>query len=106
MNLEYMLSPMDNVPEYIEATVSDSGKGIPADKLEKVFERFYQVSDSDTREEEGTGIGLALTKELVDLYRGEIHVESKIGKGSTFMVKLPVSKEFFNEDEIVTAPSE
>ena len=58
--------------------------------MDKVFDRFYQVGDSDTGKEEGTGIGLALTKELVDLYRGEIHVESEVDMGSVFSVKLPV----------------
>ncbi|KPL21251.1 MAG: hypothetical protein AMS23_09590, partial [Bacteroides sp. SM1_62] len=100
--LKYNLSPADKVPEEIEITVSDSGIGIPEEKLENVFDRFYQASDSDTRVKEGTGIGLALTKELVDLYRGEIHVRSKAGEGSTFTVKLPVSKALFKEDEIVT----
>ncbi|MFH0758184.1 MAG: two-component regulator propeller domain-containing protein [Bacteroidota bacterium] len=86
---------------FAEIVVSDTGIGIAAEKLEKIFDRFYQVNDSDTRTEEGTGIGLALTKELVDLYRGEISVESLSGKGSTFRVKIPVSFEQFTEDEIV-----
>ncbi len=60
------------------------------------------MSDSDSRDAEGTGLGLALTKELVDLYRGEINVDSREGKGSAFTVKLPVSKNLFTEEEIVT----
>jgi DNA-binding response OmpR family regulator len=74
--------------------------------LEKVFDRFYQAGVSDKSEQEGTGIGLALTKELVDLYRGKIHVKSELGKGSTFTVKLPVSKAQFKEDEIAIVPAE
>ncbi|MFH0758181.1 MAG: ATP-binding protein [Bacteroidota bacterium] len=93
-------------PQWAEIVVTDSGIGIPAEKLEKIFDRFYQVNDSNTRTEEGTGIGLALTKELVVLCRGEISVESKPGKGSTFMVMLPVSVEQFDEDEIGMVVSE
>ncbi len=88
----------------MEIKVSDTGIGIPADKLDKIFDRFYQVSDSNAREAEGSGIGLALTKELTELYRGEINVESEVGKGSTFTVRLPVSEELFSVDEIVFYP--
>jgi signal transduction histidine kinase/DNA-binding response OmpR family regulator/ligand-binding sensor domain-containing protein len=86
--------------QFAEIIISDTGKGIPSDELDRIFDSFYRVSDLDTREEEGTGIGLALTRELVDLYRGEIHVESKVGRGSAFTVKLPVSREQFKEEEI------
>jgi len=87
-----------------EMKVSDTGKGIPAEQQEKIFDRFYQVSDSDTRDVEGSGIGLALTKELVDLYRGEIAVESEPGKGTVFTVLIPVSKELFSKGEILEKP--
>ncbi len=89
----------------LKISIQDSGNGIPPDQIEKIFDRFYQADSSESNENEGTGIGLALTKELVDLYRGEINVESEIGKGSTFTVKLPVSKVLFKEDEIVTVSS-
>ncbi len=92
--------------QFAEIIVSDTGIGIAAEKLENIFDRFYQVNDSDTRTEEGTGIGLALTKELVDLYRGEISAESTSGKGSTFRVKIPVSIEQFTEDEILKVVGE
>ncbi len=101
VKLQFMEMPGDTHREFLEFRVSDTGKGIPAEKLNKVFDRFYQVSDSNTREVEGTGIGLALTKELVELYRGEIHVESEIGKGSTFAVRVPYLEEDFREEEIV-----
>jgi signal transduction histidine kinase/DNA-binding response OmpR family regulator len=81
-------------------TVSDTGVGIPAGQLDKVFDRFYQVDQSQTREYEGTGIGLALTKELVELHKGEICVTSEVGKGTTFTVRLPLGKEHFSEEEI------
>ena len=74
----------------IQFSVKDTGIGIPSSKLPYIFDRFYQADDSHTRKGEGTGIGLALCRELVKLMEGEIEVESKAGKGSTFKVKLPV----------------
>jgi signal transduction histidine kinase/DNA-binding response OmpR family regulator len=71
--------------------VDDTGVGIPADELPQVFDRFYQVDDSTTRKGEGTGIGLALTKELVKLLGGEIKVSSTVGKGTAFTVELPIA---------------
>ncbi|MFH0757195.1 MAG: response regulator, partial [Bacteroidota bacterium] len=84
--------------------VKDTGPGIPEEQQEKIFDRFYQVQNSDSRTYEGSGIGLALVKELVELYGGEILVESIPGSGSTFTVKLPVSSEHFREAEIFTPP--
>lgn len=71
--------------------VKDSGKGITPDKIPYVFDRFYQVDNTNTRLHEGTGIGLALTKELVVLMQGEILIESIVNKGSTFTITLPVT---------------
>ena len=73
-------------------TVRDNGIGIPAEKLSHIFDRFYQGDDSSTRRGEGTGIGLALTKELVKLMDGKISVKSTPGKGSEFTVVLPVHR--------------
>ncbi|MBL7850927.1 MAG: response regulator, partial [Cyclobacteriaceae bacterium] len=77
--------------------VSDMGIGIPQDQQSKIFERFYQVSES--HKEVGTGIGLALVKELVNLMGGAITVESELGKGSTFTVMLPVEQVTLEEAE-------
>ena len=85
---------------FIEISISDTGIGIPEDRIDKVFDRFYQVDSGHTRENEGTGIGLALTKELVELHRGEISVESKEGEGSTFTIRLMLGKEHLKPDEI------
>ena len=82
----------------IRLEVEDSGPGISKKDLTKVFDRFYQVEGT---EDKGTGIGLALVKELVDLYRGQISVNSEPGKGTRFKVSLPVGKNAFKEDEIV-----
>jgi DNA-binding response OmpR family regulator len=85
---------------YTEIKVKDTGNGISPDDLEKIFDRFYQVSDSNKTEVGGTGIGLAVVKEMVGLYRGEIKVESQVGRGSIFTVVLPVSRNLFTEKEI------
>lgn len=87
-------------------TVEDSGKGIPDDQRLKIFDRYYQINSSENNGPEGSGIGLALTKELVDVHRGFISVESKIGKGTRFRVELPVSKTHFSEEDLNTRPDE
>jgi signal transduction histidine kinase/DNA-binding response OmpR family regulator len=73
--------------------VEDTGSGITAADLPQIFDRFYQVDDSMTRKGEGTGIGLALTQELVHLMNGTIDVKSTVGKGSTFTVWLPITND-------------
>ena len=84
-----------------EISISDTGIGIPPERIEKIFDRFYQVDGSHTREQEGTGLGLALTKELVELHKGKISVESSEGKGSTFTIALPLGKDHLKPNEIV-----
>ena len=77
----------------IELVVADTGVGLPADQLERIFDRFAQVDSSNTRRHEGTGIGLALVKELVELHGGRVWAESEgIGHGSRFHVVLPVGE--------------
>jgi signal transduction histidine kinase/DNA-binding response OmpR family regulator len=73
---------------YLNLEISDTGKGISKDDVKRIFERFYRVEGS---EEKGSGIGLALTKELVDLHNGKISVDSVKQKGTTFKVRLPIS---------------
>jgi len=79
-------------PNNVEICVKDTGVGIPEIRLPFIFDRFYQVDSSQTRNYSGTGIGLAIAKELVELHKGKISVESKEGKGSKFIVTLPISK--------------
>ncbi len=72
----------------VEISVADTGIGIPADKLESIFQSFEQVDASTSREYGGTGLGLAITKQLVELHGGKIGVESEAGKGATFTFSL------------------
>jgi signal transduction histidine kinase/DNA-binding response OmpR family regulator len=81
-------------------SVRDSGIGIPDSELPKVFNKFYTVENINGFTEQGSGIGLALVKELVEHHKGKITVESKIDEGSVFTVSLPVGKDFLNENEI------
>jgi signal transduction histidine kinase/ligand-binding sensor domain-containing protein/CheY-like chemotaxis protein len=76
----------------IRLVISDTGIGIPADKLPFIFDRFFQVDDSRTRLYEGTGIGLALVKELVELMHGKVTVESRQNTGTTFTLVFSVEK--------------
>jgi len=79
----------ENKPECI-LEVSDQGIGIPTEKLERIFERFYQVDGSTKRRFGGTGLGLALVKEIVVAHGGRVYAESEVGKGSKFTVILPI----------------
>jgi len=85
---------------FAEISIRDSGIGIPEEKIPKIFDRFYQVDGSHTREQEGTGIGLSLTKELIELHKGRIEVESEEGKGTTFKIDIPLGKEHLKPEEI------
>lgn len=82
-------SPSDG---WMELAVSDTGIGIPTDKLPYVFDRFYQADDSKTRSNSGTGIGLALVKELTELLGGHLQISSEIERGTRVSVSLPAKK--------------
>ena len=75
----------------IQLSIKDTGIGIPEDKLQKIFERFAQVDKSLSRRSEGSGIGLALVKSLVEMQGGTIYAKSKLGEGSEFIIELPVT---------------
>ncbi len=89
-DLRAFASLRENEKGFVEITVRDTGAGIPAKRLSHVFDRFYQASGGYTKDQQGTGIGLALTKELVELHGGEIRVTSEVGKGTEFTVLLPM----------------
>ena len=76
---------------FVETCVSDTGIGIPHDELDKIFEPFYQVDSSLTRRYGGTGMGLAIVKEIVEAHGGKVIVTSEVGRGSKFCFSLPVS---------------
>ncbi|NJN56274.1 MAG: GAF domain-containing protein [Leptolyngbyaceae cyanobacterium SL_5_9] len=71
--------------------VKDQGRGIPEDKLETIFDRFQQIDTSNSRSQGGTGLGLAICRSIVQQHGGKIWAESKLGKGSSFYVSLPLS---------------
>lgn len=73
----------------VQVQISDTGSGIPAEDVSHLFQKFYRVDSSMTRQVGGTGLGLFISKKILELYSGRIWVESKLGKGSTFFVNLP-----------------
>ncbi|HEY0744821.1 MAG TPA: ATP-binding protein [Chryseosolibacter sp.] len=75
----------------VHVSVSDTGVGIPEHELDNIFKRFHRVQNTRGRSQEGTGIGLAMVKELVKLHNGDISVKSRVGEGSTFTVTLPLA---------------
>ena len=79
--------------ELVEIWVTDTGIGISKEDQERVFQRFTQVDSSATRTQGGTGLGLAITRELVELHGGTLRVQSKLGKGSSFIFTMPISTE-------------
>jgi len=85
--------------DQIRIEVSDTGEGISPDKMKQLFKRFH---DGEYRQHQtiGTGLGLALTQDLVYLHKGTIKCESEVGKGTTFIVTLPINKESFRADQI------
>lgn len=81
---------LDADHQYFYLTVSDSGMGIPEESLDHIYERFYRVDKSRSREIGGTGLGLAITRNAVLMHRGTIDVKSTLGEGTTFKVKIPL----------------
>lgn len=96
-------NPKSEIDQFVQLTVKDTGIGIPKEHLPHIFDRFYRASEALTGEQGGTGIGLALTKQFVELHHGEIKVESEIGKGSTFIVRLPLGKDHLQPEEIAAS---
>ncbi len=78
--------------DWVSIAIQDEGIGISSEDLTTIFEQFRQVDGSSTRRAEGTGLGLTITSHLIDLHGGKIDVESTLGKGSTFIVRLPVQQ--------------
>ena len=89
------ISPDDAPPAwqngYVEVSISDTGIGIPADEISRIFDRFYQVDASATRSFGGTWLGLALVKQIMDAHGTQVEVESTLGIGSTFRFRVPIA---------------
>lgn len=81
---------LDADHQFFTVEISDSGIGIPEDSLEHIYERFYRVDKSHSREIGGTGLGLAITRNAILMHRGSIKAESIEGEGTTFLVKMPI----------------
>lgn len=81
---------LDADHQFFTVGISDSGVGIPEEELEHIYERFYRVDKSHSREIGGTGLGLAITRSAVLMHRGSIRVQSEEGQGTTFFVKIPL----------------
>ncbi len=86
--------------DHVELRVRDTGVGIPAHELPRLFDRFHRIENTRSRTHEGSGIGLALVQELVKLHGGSVRVESVAGEGSTFIVSLPLGSAHLPADRI------
>ncbi len=90
--------------DHAELRVSDTGVGIPPSELSKIFDRFHRVEESRGRSFEGTGIGLSLVKELAELHGGSVEVESELGRGSCFIVRIPRGKAHLDPARVAAEP--
>ena len=90
----------------ISISVLDTGIGIPEQKIDRIFDRFYQADELSSAINQGTGIGLSITKELAEMHGGTIHVESVAGKGSIFTLNIPLEKTEQHVAVVPTTPDE
>jgi len=82
-------------------SVKDNGKGISKEHQDKIFDRFYQIQDSESIKMGGSGIGLSLSHKITELHKGEINIESNPGRGAEFIVKIPLGDEHFNAKDFM-----
>lgn len=92
------------ITNFLEIVISNTGSHIPEDQLDKIFDRFYQVESNNHKE--GTGIGLSLTKDLIELHHGKISVKSEHGNKTTFTILIPTAKNNYKSEEIVKSKSD
>jgi len=88
MSISVRINPEDRMAEI---AVQDTGSGIPAEKLPKIFDSFYSTKQADEKGQGGTGLGLALCREVIEAHNGRIRVESAVGKGTTFTLRFPAA---------------
>lgn len=91
---------------FVSISVEDKGKGISTEHQQKIFSRFYQIPSDSIANPASTGIGLSIAKEFIEMHNGEIKVESKIGEGSKFTLYIPLGKDHFKPEDIVTSQEE
>jgi signal transduction histidine kinase/ligand-binding sensor domain-containing protein/DNA-binding response OmpR family regulator len=95
-----LIQQLNEEKKTLKIVVSDSGIGIPAKDLDRIFERFYRVENAENGHQTGTGVGLHIVSEYVKLHEGVIGVESQIGKGSTFTVMIPANQHI--QEEVIS----
>ena len=94
---------LDEGIKYMKLIVNDKGIGISEKNKAKIFDRFYQVYGSKNNSPEGTGIGLTIVKELVEIHHGRIEVNSTLGIGTSFTITIPTEKNYYKEEELATS---
>lgn len=103
IGIEIVNTTIDYI-DYTTISIKDSGIGIPADKVDKIFDRFFQVDDSSKRAYSGSGIGLSLVKELVDLHKWKIFVHSKEATGTEFILQIPLDENYLSDSQKIVDP--
>lgn len=110
VNIDISLAGKDNIPEkylsnghgFVSVKITDTGKGIPAEYLDRIFDRFFQVSDSQIANPSSSGIGLSIVKEYVDMHKGLVSIESQLGRGTSLTVLLPLGDDHLQPDEMIS----
>lgn len=83
--------------DYVHIRVDDTGIGISKKHLARIFDRFYRVDKARSRNMGGTGLGLSIAKEIIELHQGEIEIDSKVGAGTSIMIRIPIEVDL-NQD--------
>ena len=96
---------MRQVDRAVELRVRDTGTGVPAEEIPRLFERFHRVENARGRTHEGSGIGLALVQELVHLHGGSISADSEVGRGTTFTISIPMGSQHLPRDQVGSGPA-